>query len=534
MNSKKLPLLLITPILTLLLNVAIVVERNPFYASWSDPTYDYFFNGLNLASGHFKAGHADHPGTTLQIYSGMTIKFFHWFRSEENIVKDVIANPEWYLFRIGLTSCLLISICIFLAAWMMMYFTGNIFYSLLIQITHLISILAIFFSQNLMTEFILVTTGLLIAPLIVAYSFTKDKRRGQKIIVLAAVLGGIMIAGKISSFPVVVMWVIIGKNLKHKGIYILTAFISFIVFTFPGWHYAPQFFGWIKNMATHTGHYGQGDAGFANWNEFFNNLLIIVQDNWIFTFTFFFISIILIRAGINYSQNSIIISQKTGNKSVGLPHTRTLFGIWIAILLQVFLVSKHYTSHYLIPVHLLVIPAWIILINVYFIKIIPAYTFKWIPLLFTIFLLVKAVRLYNFAPGLKQPAKLLLNIVKPYQYDLLLLDCGITSPFPQPALFFGVNYTGDQAPLYFTELEKNYKDFYFVRPGLEKLNGWRTEVLPEDVLKNNMQILYYSTNDKFNVDSLKWENSSIEIDSVLLSYKLPNSSESVSIFKIKR
>ncbi|MEP7171699.1 MAG: hypothetical protein ABI855_20165, partial [Bacteroidota bacterium] len=153
---KLFALLLLTPLLALLLNIAIVTERNPFYSSWSDPTYDYMFNGLNLASGHLKAGHADHPGTPLQIYAGITIKVFHLFRSEKDIVKDVILNPEWYLYRMCITSCFLISLSIFFAGWFILRFTKNIFYAFLIQATHLISLRAIFFSQNLMTEFILV------------------------------------------------------------------------------------------------------------------------------------------------------------------------------------------------------------------------------------------------------------------------------------------------------------------------------------------------------------------------------------------
>jgi hypothetical protein len=194
-------LLLLTPLLTLLLNCAIVIERSPFYSSWVDPVYNYMFNGLNLASGELTVGEADHPGTPLHIYAGITLKFFHLFRSEKDIVKDVIADPEWYLFRIGITSSILISLSIFFAGWLMMRFTGSIFYALLIQLTHLISLRSIYFSQNLMTEFILVLTGILLAPLIVAFTFAENKKRQQKLIITAAILSGIMIAGKLSSFP---------------------------------------------------------------------------------------------------------------------------------------------------------------------------------------------------------------------------------------------------------------------------------------------------------------------------------------------
>lgn len=487
-----------------------------------------------------KAGHADHPGTSLQIYAGVMIKFFHLFRSEKNIVEDVIINPEWYLFRIGITSCLLISICIFLAGWLMMRFTKNIFYSLLVQATHLVSILALFFSQNLMTEFILVTTGLLLAPLTVAYSFSAEDKRGFKIICVAAILYGIMIAGKISSFPVVFVWLFMANNLKHRIVFLLTALLSFILFTFPGWHYAPQFYNWIVNMTTHTGSYGQGSVGFANKAEYFESLKKVANDSWFFTITFFIISFILIKQCIGYFRRTKTNPQKAEPRKRFTKYYQTLAGIWFAFALQVFLVCKTYSPHYLIPIHLLIVPAWIIIIHgsnkrIHEIISQRVILFKIIPVLFSMFLLVRAVKLYNFFPGLKQPDKLLLEIAKPYKYDLLLLDCGITAPFPQPALFFGVNYTGEMAAVYYSVLEKNYEGFYFVNRETGQLKSWsKKDMLPKDALKNEMQLLYYSTDDKFNPDSIKWMDENIKTDSVLLSYKLPNSSESISVIKIKK
>ncbi|HKR05540.1 MAG TPA: hypothetical protein VJY62_12975 [Bacteroidia bacterium] len=537
--AKKIFLLLfITPVLTLLLNIAIVTERNPFYSSWSDPTYDYMFNGLNLASGHFKAGHADHPGTPLQIYSGITLKFFHLFRSEKDIVKDVILDPEWYLFRMCITSCILISLPIFFAGWLMMRLTGNIFYALLIQATHLVSLRALFFSQNLMTEFILVTTGILLAPLIVAYVLSENKKRERNLILAAAIISGIMIAGKISSFPVILMWLIMSKNLKQGLTFLLTTVLSFVLITFPGWHCAPQFFGWIGNMATHTGQYGRGGEGFANWNEFFKNIGAAANDVWLFTITFFIITIILIKQIINFFRPS-------GGKLAGEkkhPASKTIkpfLGIWVAIVLQTFIVCKHYSPHYLIPAHLLVIPAWLIMAQGFFrsskekIANNQNLFFKIIPVAFSIFLLIKAEQAYYFWPGLKQPDKIMLEKVKPYKYDLILLDCTITAPFPQPALFFGVNFAGERAAWYFHELEKYYTGFYFVNRESGKLKGWQKEYDPKEVLKDSMNILYYSSNDTFNIDSLQWKEGTIRVDSVFFSYRFPPTRESVFVARIK-
>ena len=527
---KFLPLLLLTPLLTLLLNCAIVIERNPFYSSWADPIYNYMFNGLNLASGELTVGEADHPGTPLHIYAGITLKFFHLFRNEKDIIKDVIADPEWYLFRIGIASSILISLCIFFAGWLMIRFTGNIFYALLIQVTHLISLRSIFFSQNLMTEFILVLTGILLAPLIVAFTFSETKKQQQKLIITAAILSGIMIAGKFSSFPLVFMWLIMSRNMKQVFTFLWITVLSFVAFTFPAWHLAVKFYDWIGGMVTHTGTYGHGSEGVVNWKDFFINLQTVVNDVWFFTFTFYVITIILTIHCINYSLKK---------KHFFFKNIKPLVGIWVSILLQTLIVCKHYSLHYMIPAHLLVIPAWIIMAEEFYRnrsmkKISNQYLLlRTIPVGLSVLLLIKAEQRYYFFPGLKQPDKILLEKIKPYKYDLILFDCNITAPFPQPALLYGVNYAGKINARYFSELEKKYTGFYFVKRDTGKLNGWKKEFNPKDVLKNNMDILYYSSNDKFNIDSLHWQDGGIRVDSVLFSFRDPGTKESIFIAKLK-
>ena len=176
--NKRL-LLLLFPIATLVISIFVVMEREPYYSCWSDPTYCYLFNGLNIASGHFKVGQVDHPGTPLQIFSGGAIKLFHFFSNDKNLVHDVLARPEWYLFRIGILQSIVVSFCMMIAGWMMMRFTQNIFYALIAQLTLIASFHALFFSQNLMTEFILACCGILLAPLLVQYTFD-DKLTGTK------------------------------------------------------------------------------------------------------------------------------------------------------------------------------------------------------------------------------------------------------------------------------------------------------------------------------------------------------------------
>jgi hypothetical protein len=283
-------------------------------------------------------------------------------------------------------------------------------------------------------------------------------------------------------------------------------------------------------MVTHTATYGHGSEGVINWKDFFINLQTVVNDVWFFTFTFFIITIILILHVINFYLKK---------KNPFFKNIKPLAEIWFAVLFQTFIVCKHYSLHYMIPAHLLVIPAWIIMAEEFFrnrsAKIINNQNllFKIIPVSLSVFLLIKAEKQYYFYPDLKQPDKIVVEKVKPCKYDLILFDCNITAPFPQPALFYGVNYAGARAAQYYSELEKQYTGFYFVNHDTGKLNRWKNEYNPKDVLKNNMNILYYSSNDTLNPDSLQWQDGGIQVDSVLFSYRIPATKESAFVIRLK-
>lgn len=516
-------LLLITPLLTLVLCILIVLERQPYYASWSDPTYCYLFNGLNLASGYFKVGQIDHPGTPLQLYAGALLRFFHLFSADKDIVHDVLTRPEWYLFRIGISSSIFIAAAMFVAAQWMLRFTGNIIHALIIQLTHVVSFYALVFSQNLMTEFILVITGILSAPLIVGYTLN-EKRNPRKILAAAAILTGIMLAGKISSFPVFVMWLLLIRSAKNIFVFIAICLLSFVLVTFPAWHAAEQFFKWLTNIATHTGKYGSGNEGFADWSSYFINVVSSFAGSWLFTGTYI---IILITVVLNIKK-LILKNHYPDSHSI-----RTLGAAWIAITLQIVVVAKHFSGHYLIPAQLLLIPCWVILLNLFLkIAVNPKVNSKLIiVLLFAVFLLSKSALDYQFFPGLKHPGKTIGEKISHLKYDLALLDCNVTAPLPQAALLFGVNYSGNT---YKEILQKIYPPFYTVNHATGKLRNWHNEFSPNEALHDGLKILYYRANaTEFNIHNLKWPEAGLQVDSVWFAYKHQQSGEAVYLITIR-
>ncbi len=525
--TKNNLLLWILPLATLVLCLFVIVERNPFHSSWSDPTFCYLFNGLNIAIGYFKVGQVDHPGTPLQIFAGACIRFFHLFSSEDDVVKDVVLRPQWYLFRICILQSIIIAFCMQVAGWLMYRFSSNIAYGLLIQLTHLISFQALFFSQNLMTEFVLVVTGLLLAPFLVAYTFF-EKDNGFKKIVGAGLICGTMLAGKISSFPIILLWLLIVKSWKHFFVFSILFSLSFLIWTIPAWHASSFFINWLANITTHTGVYGSGEKGFVIWDQFFSHLRFLLTDNRFFSFTLILILVVSLQTLFPGSR------KKWLSKSA----LRSLLVIAFVSLLQLVMVSKHFGAHYIIPIHLLVVPVWIIiLMDLFQGKILLFFSNRQLAalavMLLGVFLFIKQIMQYNFYPNFEQPSLQLMGELGERKYDATLFMNTITAPLPQAALYFGVNYAGDCTGDYKRMLEREYPPFFYFNVGKDTLTSWTKEIPAAEALNDSLIYYLYSPASNFDVNQLSWANGKIKPDTILFSYHHPTSGGSAYLLKFK-
>ena len=134
--------------------------------------------------------------------------------------------------------------------------------------------------------------------------------------------------------------IIIIPNLKDKIKYLIGSIIVFFIFTLPISIHYYDFFSWIISLSIHTGNYGSGNATIIEPSMFFNNIIILLSDNFIFTIIFFFsIIFILFCQIIPKYRKYFYISHKF----------RVLVGLTIAQLIQLLIVSKHFSHFYMMP-----------------------------------------------------------------------------------------------------------------------------------------------------------------------------------------
>ncbi len=506
------------PVCLLILQAASVAERKPFYASWSDPTYYYFFTSLNMATGDLRVDNVQHPGTPLHLYATGMFRLLHLFRPGHDLVDDALRHPEWYLFRFCLVQCLLMACALFAAGRWLYRRTGSLSAALLVQLTPLVSIRNVFFSTNLMSEFVVVICSIGLAPLIVAAGLGMRRRTA-----VPAILGAIMTAGKVIALPAAAVWPVALTLVRDRLRFAAWWTAAFLLFTMPAWRAAGMFADWIGGIALHTGSYGAGKPGLLDPATVGPRLAAVFSDCLPFTLTFFALPALL------------LIGRRKKRFSLPPPARRIMWAAWLAMLLQVVLVVKHFSTHYLIPVYALVAPVWALLLLAWPRPAAgtPAHgrASAVAAGVLAAVLLVHAARAYGFYPGLRQPGRDVRAAAERMGPALRVYDCHITAPWPEPALYFGVNYCGARTGEYIDRMEAIHGRFFEIDHGEGLLRHWKTMRPPDDVLPAESRVLYYASDPAFDIHVLRLGH--CVPDSVFAEYRHPVSGESVHLVRFR-
>lgn len=306
-----------------------------------DPEYAYLMNGLVIDNLDY-VKHVDNPGTTVQIYSAIVLKTVHMFRDSDELNKDVLHNPDLYIEagRKGLN--ILNSLMILALGLLMLYFTHNILFSLIVQITPFLSsnVLEHAWARFSPEPMLVIGTGFFIIVLMLYYF--KNSIFKSRFDILFGIAAGFGLATKATFLPVFLIPLILLNNRSEKKKYLLSAFLAFVFFTIPAIPSYHLMLNWFLRLFTHTGVYGQGEAGIINFSKYFTDFFLIFKNNIILTVSIFSAIIILLLQFIREKNFKSILQNQV---------LRIIFSILVAQLFGIIMVAKHYhANHYLLPV----------------------------------------------------------------------------------------------------------------------------------------------------------------------------------------
>jgi hypothetical protein len=488
---------------------------NKLFISWADPVYPYLFNGLNFASGKLVVGHIDHPGTPVQCFAAVIIRVIHLFRGEISLAKDVLSNPELYASCICHAIALLVCLTTFYVGYNIYKKSNQLWKGLFFQLTPIASLDVLHNTTILTTEPFLLIGILLLITLIFHYSYKEPSPQVDKKYAMGfALVCGFIMAVKISSLPLIVVPFLMLQGKRNKWIFAFLTFVSFFIFIAPALGEFKQFKAFLSDVLFHTGKYGKGPEGIITISSFKENVKLIFSKEYLFPITYgiigFSLLISLYKKGFQLFKND--------------KRLRLLAGIFIAMSLQTLIVSKHYSSHYLIPVLCLIIPA------VYFsLPDLEVWTSfkghqKWnawkaagVIIVAIVFFSHSSLRT-NFSEFQKNSNYSTADFLLFYpKTPRIIISTETSTPFIEPALYFGLIYSGKKRFSYVPLLNEIYPKCYFYSipgnyfyswpdaKGYMTRNIWDigTEFLLSTILSFNPKlILFVRHNDNVDMNSI--------------------------------
>ncbi len=350
--NSKVSIVFLLPSIIAALGIFLKIATGPYWlAANQDPSYQYLINSLMILD-HKTPNLVDNPGTPLQLLGAVIIALLKPGFSKEKIIEDVISRPEFFLNVIH--ACLLLLFVVSLAGLGYYAFrkTQNLLFAMLLQLPALLFVVlpTNSYEQYTMTalcnvspEVLLLTIGnFFTACLLILYFET----RYEKSLLFAVVWGvvcGLGAATKMTFLPLWLLPVIVMPRFWDKALVFMCSISSFLVFTIPIMSRYPDVFHWFKKIVVHTGEYGAGAVGIISAGQFLKQLNGLIQDNvYFFLMTAACLGFLVFRAGYHLTK------PRHSHGDVKRP-VWFLFAVTTVSVLQILMVAKHPSSHYLLP-----------------------------------------------------------------------------------------------------------------------------------------------------------------------------------------
>jgi len=284
----------------------------------------------------------------------------------------VFNRPDHYLNAINFSLILLQSLVTLLIGWIGKKRGIKIWQSVILQAGVLFNVLMLWMFCRVFPERWLVIVALLFIIAYLLYGY--KERKPLAFAIWSGIIMGMGMATKFNFLPILLLPFLLIHSNKNRLIYAGTGIASFFFFILPIIRKFSNYRRFITSIVTHDGIYGQGAERMfdpARMKESFFQIFDAAPE---LMFVIFTIIAAIILA--------VLYRKKEGN------NRQILFfaGMFVIVLLQIVMVSKHFKNTYLIPVFT-IYPLFLFLFDDFVHKLIPSKTWKIMPVvaLFIIF-----------------------------------------------------------------------------------------------------------------------------------------------------
>lgn len=339
-RQKKL-LLLLFPIFYVIVSIYFrLILADPSLRS-VDPDYVYFMTGLNIAEGHFKVSHIDHPGTPLQYMIALLFRIIYFLRgTSASFATDVLKNSDLYLSMVNVVVNLLISVLLFIAGRSVARRTGSVIYGMLVQTIPLISVILYEIIGRISPEQIICLPVLALTTFLIGHISGKEQRFSIPELFILGLIIGFGLSIKLTLLPLLVIPWIIVKNWKSKLLVTLLSLMFFLIIAFPVTLQIERFWTWTKDLFLHSGQYGTGSKNILDPGVFRENFSQMIHLQILFSVLFITLLFVALFSLIRFRR-----------EPESKPFTRAVFAlaVLLTVFLQAVISAKHYAPRYFMP-----------------------------------------------------------------------------------------------------------------------------------------------------------------------------------------
>jgi len=481
--------LVVFPALLFLTGMLYLYTTGDFFLKSVDPEYAYLFNGAVLADHKPDIFYVDHPGTPLIVLIAAVIRTIHVFTPGQDILTEVIKNPELYIKATIFIINLLGAILLFLLGLFTFKKTKNISLAVFLQLIPFVQTLGLETLARLTPESLMLTLICLWIILVISMNSGKKSRFSWIWYGLASgILTGLCVAVKLTLIPFIVIPLIILSGWKDRLLFAFTSVIFFFMFAFPILYKYEEFYYWVKNIVTHTGIYGSGDRGVVHWNEFFAHLKLQLANS-----PYLLVSlIILIVSLILY-----LFVRKEGIRREPLKIKLAIAAI-LVVIFNYLITAKHFAFHYMLPSILLTVPV-IILAGSMLGQIFPPLyqRLKMGIIILGILILVNIIPRSYRQLSLREDRRKILKeswwMYKEHRSQRPMIICpSYYGCFAvEYALTFGIHMSGKYGPYIFEKMNRIYPSTYLYFPWGKVFYAGRNEISPSAFLREGTSYMLY-------------------------------------------
>jgi hypothetical protein len=310
------------------------------YSAWQavwgvqvDPESAYTMNGLVAAAGYGSLKF-DHPGTTTTLLVEAIVRGWALLARSGDIVTFGLEHYDAITYTARTGEALAVTGALLAGGLIVGRTTRSALAAMLYQAGAFVHPDALHFQTILAPESLMVAIALFGMAIVVKAALDKDPP-ATSLGVLSGVIFALGFATKFLYLPQALLAVCLIRNRRAVVAALITGAIGFVGFSLifnPGT--ITRGFGWLVQIATHKGYYGEGEPGFIEFATFWSNMREVI-------------AAVPLALGVYVAAAGTALAWCIKNRTWRDPVSLTLGAASLIFAAYLVATSKHFALHYM-------------------------------------------------------------------------------------------------------------------------------------------------------------------------------------------